>query len=134
MRKLSAKLELPTNTMQSRDTTRTKMNGASLGNFTQNAASITRHFDSFFSVVSARWIGLLEVVGKARSDMLTHTLIDYLMGEEDGEPKDPNYIFRLYMALGNFSQAAKTAVIIAKQEQELATTRLRTMSFIDQGS
>ena len=28
-----------------------------------------------------------EVVGKARSDMPTHTLIDYLMGERDGEPK-----------------------------------------------
>jgi WD repeat-containing protein 19 len=33
-------------------------------------------------------------------------------------PKDPNYIFRLYMALGNWRQAARTAVIIAKQEQE----------------
>lgn len=39
----------------------------------------------------------IEVVGKARNDMLTHTLIDYLMGETDGVPKDPNYIFRLYM-------------------------------------
>jgi WD repeat-containing protein 19 len=36
----------------------------------------------------------IAVVGKARSDMLTHTLIDYLMGETDGVPKDPNYIYR----------------------------------------
>ena len=48
---------------------------------------------------------------------LTHQLIDHLMGESDGVPKDPNYIFRLYMALGNYEKAAKTAVIIAKQEQ-----------------
>jgi WD repeat-containing protein 19 len=27
-------------------------------------------------------------------------LIDFLMGETDGVPKDPNYIYRLYMALG----------------------------------
>ena len=33
----------------------------------------------------------------------------------DRVPKDPNYIFRLYMALGNYRQAARTAVIIAKQ-------------------
>ena len=33
--------------------------------------------------------------------------------------KDPNSIYRLYIALGNYLQAAKTAVIIAKQEQEL---------------
>jgi WD repeat-containing protein 19 len=61
----------------------------------------------------------IDIVGKARNDALTHTLIDFLMGEPDGVPKDPNYIYRLYIALGNYPQAAKTAVIIAKQEQEL---------------
>ena len=66
----------------------------------------------------------IDVVGKARSDMLTHTLIDFLMGEADGVPKDPNYIFRLYMALGNYAQAAKTALIIARQEQELGNYKV----------
>ena len=66
----------------------------------------------------------IEVVGRARSDMLTHQLIDFLMGETDGVPKDPNYIFRLYMALGNYPQAAKTAIIIARQEQELGNYRV----------
>jgi len=61
----------------------------------------------------------IEIVGKAHSDSLTHKLIDFLMGEPDGIPKDPNYIYRLYIALGNFTQAARTAVIIARQEQEL---------------
>ncbi|CAE8647621.1 unnamed protein product [Polarella glacialis] len=61
----------------------------------------------------------IEVVGKARSDALTHTLIDYLMGESDNVPKDPNYVYRLHKALGNFMQAAGTALIIAKQEQEM---------------
>lgn len=46
----------------------------------------------------------IAVVGKARADALTHSLIDFLMGETDGLPKDPNYIFRLYMALGNYAQ------------------------------
>ena len=41
------------------------------------------------------------------------------MGEPDGVPKDPNYIYRLYLALGNYPQAAKTAIIIARQEQDL---------------
>jgi len=39
------------------------------------------------------------------------------MGETDGVPKEPVFIFRLYMALGNYAQAAKTAIIIARQEQ-----------------
>merc|ERR1711988_1607974 len=42
----------------------------------------------------------------------------------DGLPKDPNYIFRLYMALGNYPQAAKTAIIIARQEQELGNYKV----------
>lgn len=33
------------------------------------------------------------------------------MGDTDGIPKDPNYIFKLYMALGNYPQAAKTGII-----------------------
>jgi len=61
----------------------------------------------------------IEVVGKARNDVLTHTLIDYLMGESDNVPKDPNYVYRLHKALGNYMQAAGTALIIAKQEQEM---------------
>ena len=70
------------------------------------------------------WRQAIEVVGRARSDVLTHMLIDFLMGETDGIPKDPNYIFRLYMALGNYPQAAKTAIIIARQEQELGNYRI----------
>lgn len=58
------------------------------------------------------------MVGKAHSDSLTNKLIDYLMGEGgSGQPKDPSYIFKLYMALGSFEKAAKTSVIIATKEQ-----------------
>merc|ERR1719353_266187 len=62
---------------------------------------------------------VIDVVGKARNDALTHMLIDYLMGEADNVPKDPKYIYRLHKALGNYMQAAGTALIIAKQEQEM---------------
>lgn len=72
----------------------------------------------------------IAVVGKARNDMLTHTLIDFLMGETDGVPKDPNYIYRLYMALGSYSQAAKTAIIIAKQEQDLGNYKVGVDAFV----
>ncbi|KAL9647005.1 hypothetical protein ABK040_013859 [Willaertia magna] len=61
----------------------------------------------------------IEVVAAAKNDKLTHTLIDFLMGQVDNIPKDPKHVFRLYMALGNFKQAAGTALIIAKQEQEI---------------
>nr|CCC52529.1 conserved hypothetical protein [Trypanosoma vivax Y486] len=61
----------------------------------------------------------IQVVGKSRSDALTNKLIDYLMGEADGEPKEPSYIFKVYMALGSYEKAAKTSVLIATKEQEV---------------
>ena len=65
----------------------------------------------------------VEVVGKAGDPHLSRQLIDFLMGETDGVPKDAKYLFRLYMALKQYEKAAKTAVIIAKEEQSLGNYR-----------
>ena len=59
------------------------------------------------------------MVGRSQNEALTHQLIDFLVGEKDGVPKDPNYIYRLYLALKKYEDAAKTALIIARQEQDL---------------
>lgn len=66
----------------------------------------------------------IEVVGKSQNESLTHQLIDFLVGEKDGVPKDPNYIYRLYLALKKYEEAAKTALIIARQEQDLGNYNL----------
>ncbi|KAI9206652.1 uncharacterized protein BJ171DRAFT_597315 [Polychytrium aggregatum] len=65
----------------------------------------------------------IQTVGVAKSDLLTHQLIDFLMGETDGVPKDAKYIFKLYMSLGQFKEAARTAIIIAREEQTLGNYR-----------
>ncbi|XP_077157824.1 WD repeat-containing protein 19 isoform X1 [Paroedura picta] len=59
----------------------------------------------------------IETVGQAKDEALTNQLIDYLMGESDGIPKDAKYLFRLYMALKQYREAARTAIIIAREEQ-----------------
>jgi len=66
----------------------------------------------------------IDVVGTANNEALTSELIDYLVGERDGIPKEPNHIFKLYMALGSYTQAAQTAVIIARQEQDRGNYKL----------
>ncbi|KAJ3412566.1 WD repeat-containing protein 19 [Chytridiales sp. JEL 0842] len=66
----------------------------------------------------------IETVGLAQNDALTHELIDYLMGETDGVPKEAKYIFKLYMSLGSYKDAARTAVIIAREEQTLGNYRV----------
>nr|XP_030126799.3 WD repeat-containing protein 19 isoform X2 [Taeniopygia guttata]XP_030126800.3 WD repeat-containing protein 19 isoform X2 [Taeniopygia guttata] len=59
----------------------------------------------------------IETVGRAKDEALTNQLIDYLMGEGDGMPQDAKYLFRLYMALKQHREAARTAIIIAREEQ-----------------
>ena len=59
----------------------------------------------------------IEVVGASGQGHLSRQLIDYLMGETDGVPKDAKYLFRLYMARNQYKEAAKTAIIIAREEQ-----------------
>lgn len=73
----------------------------------------------------------VEVVGKAHSDGLTNKLIDYLMGEVDGEPKNPSYIFKLYLSLGSFEKAAKTSVIIATKEQEIGNYKVAHSTLLE---
>lgn len=59
----------------------------------------------------------IDVVGSSNDDHLANQLIEFLLGETDGIPKDPKYLFRLYMARRQYREAAKTAIIIANEEQ-----------------
>ncbi|XP_046667542.1 WD repeat-containing protein 19 [Homalodisca vitripennis] len=59
----------------------------------------------------------VQVAGRAGDDVLANQLVELLLGEVDGEARDPKYIFKLYMARGQYREAAKTAIIIANEEQ-----------------
>ena len=73
----------------------------------------------------------IDVVGEARDDSLTSTLVDYLMGESDGVPKDANYLFRLHIALRDYDAAAKTTVLIVRQEQEMGNYKMAHRQLFD---
>lgn len=59
----------------------------------------------------------VDVVASSNDETLVKTLIEYLLGEKDGLPKDPKYLFRLYMARKQYKEASKCAIIIANEEQ-----------------
>lgn len=59
----------------------------------------------------------IDCVASSNDDRLAAQLIEFLLGETDGTPKDPKLLFRLYMARKQFREAAKTSVIISGQEQ-----------------
>uniref|UniRef100_A0A0K0DCX7 COPI_C domain-containing protein n=1 Tax=Angiostrongylus cantonensis TaxID=6313 RepID=A0A0K0DCX7_ANGCA len=60
----------------------------------------------------------IDCVAAAGDSKLTAKFTQYLMGEVDDIPKDAKYLFRLYVALGMTKEAATTAIVIARQEQE----------------
>ena len=102
------------------------------GQYFEVAASYANAMDRFMTVNTEESVGrAVGVAGKARSDALTSKLIDFLMGDVDGEAKDPSYIFKLYMALGNFEKAAKTSVIIANKSQEAGNYRAAHKSLVE---
>lgn len=45
------------------------------------------------------------------------SICNFFIGETDGIPKDAKYLFRLYMAKRQYKEAARTAIIIAREEQ-----------------
>jgi len=73
----------------------------------------------FISEGEANIPHMIEMVSKVKIDALTHELVDYLMGETDNIPKEPQWTFKLYRAIGNVKQAVKIAINIYQQEQEL---------------
>jgi len=66
----------------------------------------------------------VEVVGRSKNDTLALTLIDFLTGDTDGVAKDPQYIFKIYIALKNFDQAAKAAMVIAENHRNSGNFRI----------
>lgn len=59
----------------------------------------------------------IDCVASSNDDKLAAQLIEFLLGETDGKPKDPKLLFRLYMARKQYREAAKTSIIISQQEQ-----------------
>nr|XP_039264721.1 WD repeat-containing protein 19-like [Styela clava] len=60
----------------------------------------------------------IETASKSKDQSIVQTLISFLIGENDGVPKDPKHLFRLYMSLDRYHDAAQTAIIISKEEQK----------------
>ncbi|XP_059060034.1 WD repeat-containing protein 19 [Achroia grisella] len=65
----------------------------------------------------------IDAAAASDDERLTRRLIEFLLGETDGTPREPRHLFRLYMAKRQFTEAAKTAAIIAGAECAAARYR-----------
>jgi WD repeat-containing protein 19 len=60
----------------------------------------------------------LTLLEKQKNEKLSRLLLDYLLGHGiDGESKEAKYLFRFYVGLEQYSEAASTAVIISRDQQ-----------------
>lgn len=95
---------------------------ANAGHYYSKIGDYTKSIKLFLQCDTQQIDAAIGVVKKAQgqpgSELLVRQLHDFLIGESDGKVKDLNYIFRLYMAIGEFGQAANTAILIASQEQQ----------------
>uniref|UniRef100_A0A914HUV5 WD repeat-containing protein 19 n=1 Tax=Globodera rostochiensis TaxID=31243 RepID=A0A914HUV5_GLORO len=61
----------------------------------------------------------VEYVAKSEDKQLVEELVAHLMDERGGgAPKDPKFLFQLYVKLKMYSEAAKTALIISHEQQQ----------------
>lgn len=65
----------------------------------------------------------IDAAAIAKDEQITGLILDFLMGETDGLPKDFKYLFKLYMKLQRYKEAAKTAIIISREEQNSGNYR-----------
>ena len=89
------------------------------GKFYSLCGQYSRALKLFFQCGDREIDSAIEVVAKSQNDSLTDQLIDFLVGEKDGIAKDQNYLYKVYMARKKFDDAAKMAMVIARQEQDL---------------
>ncbi|EJW87660.1 hypothetical protein WUBG_01436 [Wuchereria bancrofti] len=66
----------------------------------------------------------IACVVEARNPDLNSHMIDYLLGEIDGIPKNPKFLFKYYISMKMYREAAKTAVVIATEEQANGSYRI----------
>ena len=85
----------------------------------------------YISEGEGRIPAMIEMVSRVKIESLTHELVDYLMGETDNIPKEPQWTFKLYRAIGNVKQAVKIAINISQQEQEIGNYKMAHNILLD---
>lgn len=63
-------------------------------------------------------VSLIHTVVYAEDDDMSRNLVEFLLGENDGAPRDPFYLHYYYVMAEKFVEAAKTALIVSRSYQD----------------
>ena len=84
----------------------------------EKAGNLQKALQLFTHAGEEFYSGAIKMAARAKSDVIFMQLYDFFMGEMDGIPKDPKFIYELNLVMGKLKEAANTAIIIASEEQE----------------
>jgi WD repeat-containing protein 19 len=56
--------------------------------------------------------------GSSGADLLTRSVLDYVTGETSVTKHNPAFVYKLYLAIGDYPSATHTALLIAADEQK----------------
>ena len=59
----------------------------------------------------------IDMVAKSQNEILFDKLMEYLEGDDNTEPKDTKYAFKLYLTFGKIEPAVRMALFIVQREQ-----------------
>ena len=84
----------------------------------EKAGNLQKALQLFMHSGEEFYSSAIKMAARAKSDVIFMQLYDYFMGEIDGIPKDPKFIYELNLVMGKHKEAENTAIIIATEEQE----------------
>lgn len=84
----------------------------------EKSGNLQKALQLFMLAGEAFYSASIKMAARAKSDVIFMQLYDFFMGEVDGIPKDPKFIYELNLVMGKLKEAASTAIIIASEEQE----------------
>ena len=84
----------------------------------EKAGNLQKALQLFMHAGEDSYSAAIKMAARAKSDVIFMQLYDFFMGEMDGIPKDPKFIYELNLVMGKLKEAANTAIIIASEEQE----------------
>ncbi|VDK67285.1 unnamed protein product, partial [Onchocerca ochengi] len=102
------------------------MNSQKAGFFYYKARQYSKALDYLFTngEDSQAMKTAIACVVEAREPNLSSRMIDYLLGETDGIPKNPKFLFKYYISMKMYREAAKIAIVIAIEEQTNGSYRI----------
>ncbi|PFH32333.1 hypothetical protein BESB_016510 [Besnoitia besnoiti] len=83
-----------------------------------NSGLAEKALDLYLRADQPAYDAAIDLVGRTRDARLIRVLQERLEGISDGIPKDPVFIHRFHVALGNHAEAANCACRVARKEQE----------------